>query len=313
MLRARGVSYRYGGGEGLGVVDADLEVAPGTVLGLVGPNGAGKSTLLRLLDGSLEPDRGEVEGPPRRAADGRMTFGYAADSDAHFECLSGWYNANFFARCGGLSKAEAESAVSDLMGALGLREDALRPVSEYSFGARRKLTLLEALVHEPAFLLLDEPTVGLDATSRDALAGLLRRRAAAGLTTILASHDLGFVVEVADRVVFMNRGKVLDGGRPAALLADLGDTALFEIMLAGPLEDSLNWPEGLRVLRTGSPLLVESQRGHEGVVDVVRTLVASGARIRTLAVREPGLADAFRRISGEELDRDPSCDLGSEM
>lgn len=294
------------------MIDADLDVEPGTVLGLVGPNGAGKSTLLKLLEGRLTPDTGKIDAPPRRTAAGRTTRGYAADGDAHFECLSGRYNAMFFARSGGLRRAEAESAVTEVMRLLGLADDADRPVAEYSFGARRKLTLVEALAHAPSLLLLDEPTVGLDANSRDALVALLRQRATAGLTTVLASHDLGFVVAAADRVVFMNRGRVLEGGRPSELLSELGETARFEITLEAPLREALgdppNWPEGLQVVESGNPVVLQSDRGREGLLEALHALVSRGARIKAVVVREPGLADAFRRISGEELGEDSPLD-----
>jgi ABC-2 type transport system ATP-binding protein len=300
VLRARAVTYSYGP-EAPGVVVGDLEVSPGEVLGLVGPNGAGKSTLLRLLEGRLTPDGGTIESPPRRTVDGRVAFGYLAESVAHFESLTGLYNATFFARAGGMTLPQAESAVGELMVAFGMSRDMRRTVGGYSFGARRKLALVEALAHRPDVLLLDEPTVGLDAESREALTRLLRQRAADDLATVLASHDLPFVTEVADRVAFMNRGRVLEGGRPAALLSDLGDMVRFEFSLSEPLAAPPEWPEGLRLLEAGNPLLVGSDRGREDLPEAVGALVSCGARIQSVVVREAGLAEVFRRIAGEEL------------
>jgi len=300
VLRARAITYLYGP-EGPGVVEADIEVAAGETLGLVGPNGAGKSTLLKLLEGRLPPDRGEVDAPARRTATGQVAFGYTAESNAHFESLSGRYNAVFFARAGGLTRATADTAVSELMRALGLIDDADRPVAEYSFGARRKLTLVEALAHNPSVLLLDEPTVGLDAASKEALAGLLRGRAARGLATILASHDLPFVVDVADRVLFMHNGRVLEGGRPSTLLSDIGSVVRFEFTLAEPLADPPEWPDGVRLVFSGNPVVVEADAGEVALPEAIRALISHGARMRAVVVREAGLAEAFRRIAGEDL------------
>ena len=300
MLRARAITYLYGP-EAPGVVEADIEVAAGETLAIVGPNGAGKSTLLKLLEGRLSPLRCEVDAPARRTEAGRVAFGYAAESNAHFESLSGRYNAVFFARAGGVPRAAAHTAVSELMHALGLIHDADRPVAEYSFGARRKLTLVEALTHSPRVLLLDEPTVGLDAESKEALAGLLRGRAEQGFATILASHDLPFVVDAVDRVLFMHRGRVLEGGRPSDLLSDVGDVVRFAFTLAEPLADPPEWPDGIRLLVWGNPVVVEAERGEVALPEAIRALISRGARLRAVVVREAGLAEAFRRIAGEEL------------
>ncbi len=311
MLRARGVTHGYGP-DAQAVRGADLVAAPGEVLALVGPNGAGKSTLLGLLEGRLTPGEGTIEAPPRRGEDGRVAFGYAPESSVHYEVLTGRENAVFFARAAGLPRAEAEGEVSAFLGIMGLAEDADRPVVEYSYGARRKLTLIEALAHRPAVALLDEPTVGLDADSRSALTGVVRERARAGLTTVLASHDLSFVGEVADRVLFMHRGRVLGGGRPEALVAEGGGAARFEVTLGGASVDAIPWPDGLRVLRAGNPLVLESSRGPGDVTRVVTTLITAGGAITSLTVREAGLADAFRRIAGDELGPDPRLTGGGD-
>ncbi|HEX9885050.1 MAG TPA: ABC transporter ATP-binding protein [Longimicrobiales bacterium] len=305
MLRAIGVSYSYGSSPN-GVHDADLAVAKGEVIGLVGPNGAGKSTLLRLLDGQMEPQTGRVERPPPRTAEGRVDYGFTAEETPHFESLSGLHNALFFARAAGLDRTAATEAVERLFERLALSEHAALPVAEYSFGARRKLALVEAMAHDPSLLLLDEPTLGLDAESRTRLAALLAERAHAGTGIVLSSHDAAFVEEVAHHVVFIVRGRTRRGGRPDELIEALDGAVNLIFNLSGPLRSPPE-PRGpdWTVIDDGNPIVVRAERGQAALPEVSRALLSAGADIREVHVREPGLGDAFRRIMGEELGPPP--------
>lgn len=301
-IRLSGVGFRYAPHGPPVLADVELQVARGEVVVLVGPNGAGKSTLLRVLAGELAPDVGELHVPPRRRPDGRVGLGYAPDEAVHFDALTGERNAMFFARAAGLDRRAAVAAVSEHMEALGLVEYARRPVSEYSFGARRKLLLIEALAHRPRLILLDEPTAGLDAASRESLSRMLRGRAADGDSAVIASHDPGLVAELADRIVFVHRGHLVAGGRPTELLAGLGEATRLEISLesgAPSLPGHLG--EGVRVVRDADPLIVESERGQACLPEVTSALLSAGARIRSIVIREAGLAEAFRLATGEEL------------
>jgi len=301
-VRMAGVRFRYAPGADPALDGVDLEVLPGEVVALVGPNGAGKSTLLRIAAGALTPEAGELEVPSRRGDQGRLEVGYAPDEGAHLEALSGAHNARFFARAAGLDRARSADVVAELFGAMGLRDRAARPVSEYSFGQRRKLLLVEAMAHEPRLLVMDEPTAGLDAGARDSLARLLRGRAGSGASVLLASHDLTLLPELADRIVFVHAGRVAAGGRPAELMGGLGRATRIELRLEEPAPDLPGrLGEGVRVVSAGDPLVVESERGGACLPEVTAALLEAGARIRSVVVREPGIAEAFRRATGEEL------------
>ncbi len=302
LVRAVAVSYRYGSGAPA-LDGVDLEGRPGEIVTLVGPNGAGKSTLLRLLAGDLAPDAGALHLPSRRSAAGRVATGYAGEEACHFESLSGTHNAVFFARAAGLGREEAEAAVREQFDLLGLGEDASRPVSTYSFGARRKLLLVEALAHRPTLTLLDEPFAGLDLDSREALADLLRERSAEGGTVMMASHDLDLLPQLADRIVFMHDARVVAGGSPDELLASMPDVARFEVTLAGSFDSTgLVRSEGTTLVDGGDPLILESERGQAALPEVCLALAAAGARIRRVVVKDAGLAAVFRSVTGAELD-----------
>jgi ABC-2 type transport system ATP-binding protein len=300
-LNALGVRYRYGA-DAPALDGLDLSVRCGEVVALVGPNGAGKSTLLRILAEELTPGEGVLElFPPKRA--GRSARGYAPEEAAHFEPLSGRSNALFFAQAAGLSRTEAEDAVEQHIRILGLTEDADRAVSTYSFGARRKLLLVEALAHRPSLALLDEPTTGLDAQSREAFAQLVRKRALEGTSVVLASHDLALVAELADRVVFLHAGRVVAGGRPEELVAAVAGVARFEVTLLAPFDPlPESFGEGIRLVSPGDPLVFESLRGQAGLPETLASLVGAGGRVRSLVVRDAGLAEAFRRLTGQALE-----------
>ena len=302
MVRAVAVSYRYDSGDPA-LDDVDLEGRPGEIVALVGPNGAGKSTLLRLLAGDLVPDAGELHLPSRRGAKGRVAMGYAGEEACHFESLSGTHNAVFFARAAGLGREEAEQAVREQFDRLGLAEDAPRPVSTYSFGARRKLLLVEALAHRPMLTLLDEPFVGLDLDSREALADLLRERSAEGGTVMIASHDLDLLPQLADRIVFLHDARVVAGGSPDELLSSMPDVARFEFTLDGAFAGAeFVLGEGMILVSSGDTVVLESERGQAALPEACFALVVAGARIRSVVVRDAGLAAVFRSVTGAELD-----------
>ncbi len=213
---------RYGSYEALGGID--LDVAHGEVVGILGPNGAGKTSLLRLVCGGRQPTGGTITIPSIR-----RDIGIAGDESIHLDALSGMENALIFAELGGLARASARTRVHALLERFGLDADADRPVSDYSFGMRRKLLLIEALVHEPRLIVLDEPTTGLDQQGRDALHGLLRERAAAGAAAVLASNDPVEPQRLCDRVVFLHRGRIVLQGAPADLVERFGGSERMEL------------------------------------------------------------------------------------
>lgn len=303
LARARGVTYRYGSAAP-SVERVDVVASRGRITAVVGPNGAGKSTLLRLMTGRLSPQAGRVERPPARRGDGVAALGYVGEATVHFDAVSGFRNAWFFARVCGLSRDEASRAVAEHVELLDLTEEAPEPVSTYSYGSRRKLLLVEALAHRPPLIVLDEPTAGLDASARRALLRLLRSRRADGAAVVLVSHDLDFVAELADGITFLHRGRVVAEGPPGALLSDVvGRSTRFEVELEErPREPVTSFGPDTVVVEDGDTLVLESSRGQAALPDVCAALVAAGARISGLAIREPGLAEVFRRITGEALE-----------
>ncbi|HSH76652.1 MAG TPA: ABC transporter ATP-binding protein [Longimicrobiales bacterium] len=303
VVRARGVAFSYPGGPPV-LEELDLELGVGEIVALVGPRGSGKSTLLQLLGGELTPSAGVLELPARRSSGGRLMLGYAA-AGPHFETLSGHHNALFFARAAGLRKREAEATVAEHMSLLGLEARRDRRVADYSLGERRKLLLVEALAHRPPLTLLDEPFHGLDRQAQEALIHLLRLHSAKRGTVVVASPKLQILPELADRILFLHEGRVVRAGRVAELLSWVGPATRIEIALdRAPQHVEARFMPGISVVANGGDhIILESTRGAAVVGEACSALIAAGAVIGSVKVRETDLAEAYRRATGVELDR----------
>jgi ABC-type multidrug transport system ATPase subunit len=301
VLRARDLVFRYGRAAPV-VNHLDLDVGVGEIVGIVGTTGAGTSTLLRIFAGELRPESGTLELPARHSSGGRVMLGFAPSSGPHYSLLTGRQNAEFFARAAGLRRSEAHASVAEYMSLLGLEDVADRPVAEYSFSARRRLLLVEALAHRPALTILDRPFEGLDQPEREVLIHALRLLSAKRGTVVVASQELGLLPELADRILFLHEGRVATGGRVAELLATVGSATRIEVELERrPPRLDVRFRPGIRMIDDGDPIVLESSRGHASVGEACGALIAAGALIRSVTVREVDLAEVFRRATGTEL------------
>ena len=207
--------------------DVTLAVEAGEAVALVGPNGAGKSTLLRILAGLLTPTSGEarVLGQDVRTAGAafRARVGLVAGEDrsASFR-LTGRQNLAFFAALHGHRGAEARARVDEQLSRMGLTDAAERPTRTYSSGMRARLSLARGLIGDPQVVLADEPTRGLDPRAAEELRALLRGLAASGRALLVATHDLGEVRALCDRVAVMDGGRVRAVGSPGDAARLLG-------------------------------------------------------------------------------------------
>ena len=301
LIKVSGLHYRYASGPPV-LIDIDLEVSAGDIVAQLGPNGAGKSTLLRVVLNELTPESGVITGPLLSMKSGRVVMGYAGEENAHFNSLTGIQNAHFFARAAGVEKHEVSERVSGLMNLVGLSDEADKVVSSYSFGAKRKLLLLEALVHQPKLLLLDEPTVGLDPISRDALADILKKCSQEGSAIVMASHDLNFLEQLADRILVIDEGRVVSSGSQSELLSSLGTATRFQVSVdATSVELPQYFGEDVELVDDTGPLVFETTRGQAALPDIWAALISARVKILEVEVREPGLAELFRRVTGQEL------------
>jgi ABC-2 type transport system ATP-binding protein len=198
------------------VAGIDLDIAVGSLAGLVGPNGAGKTTSLSMMTGLLRPDAGrivinglDVWADPSAA---KAVIGVVPAEARLFERLSGEEVLEYAGRLHGLPTAEARTRAAQLLDVLDLTADAKRLVADYSTGMRKKTALGCALIHNPPVLFLDEPLEGVDPISADVIRRLLARLVSTGSTVLFSSHVMELVEQVCDHVSVIDKGKILATG-----------------------------------------------------------------------------------------------------
>jgi lipooligosaccharide transport system ATP-binding protein len=221
----RSVSRRFG--DAWAVRDVSLDIERGSCFGLLGPNGAGKTTTLKMIYGFLSPTSGTimVDGADIALdpAAARATMGIVPQEDLLDPDLDVTRNLEFHARYCRIPRAQARLKCRDLLAAMGLEGYDGRPVSHLSTGLRRRLVLARALLNDPAIVILDEPTRGLDKKSRGRYIERLQQLKAAGATLILATHDLEKAGLLCDRAALMDAGRIRAlGTLPEVLEAGAG-------------------------------------------------------------------------------------------
>ncbi len=198
------------------IEDISLEIPEGEIFGLLGHNGAGKSTTFGIMLGMVAPSQGEafIAGHSVQKSRSQALAGVGAifETPSFYEYLSGWENLRFFVSLSGqdVPRREMEAAVQ----LVGLADRIGDPVKNYSHGMRQRLGLAQALVPRPRFILLDEPTDGLDPLGIREMRGMIRRlRDEFGITVMLSSHLLSEVEQLCDRVAILHRGKMVFCGK----------------------------------------------------------------------------------------------------
>ncbi len=213
-IEVRGLRKSFGAKEA--VAGIDLEIAAGSLAGLVGPNGAGKTTSLSMMTGLLRPGAGQVliDGLDVWAdpVGAKAVIGVVPAEARLFERLSGAEMLEYAGRLRGLPAAEVRSRAAELLDVLDLAADAKRLVADYSTGMRKKTSLGCALIHNPSVLVLDEPLEGVDPISADVIRRLLTRFVGSGSTVLFSSHVMELVEQVCDHVSIIDQGKLVATG-----------------------------------------------------------------------------------------------------
>ncbi len=225
------------------------------------------------------------------------------DTPAVWGSLSGWDNAYFTTRAHGFDPAQTHAALTNLFERAGLADQAHDPVCQYSYGMRRKLGLVQALAPDPALLVLDEPSAGVDAAFLLELATLVRERCRRGRTTWLSSNDPDWIEGIASRAVFLAGGRIVAADTVSALLAQLAPLRELELTLDTP--HPLRTPElpGLEAFnQDGDTVRALVGSDPHLVPQILDAVVDQGASVRSLEVRRGTLRDVFLRVTGKGLD-----------
>jgi len=230
-----GLTRRFG--DLIALDHLDLQIPYGQIFGLLGPNGAGKSTTIKMLATLLEPTSGtaRVAGFDilQAPAQVRRRIGYVPQLVSADGGLTGWENLDFSGRLYGLHGAERKNRIAEALQFVNLAESANKLVKTYSGGMIRRLEIAQAMLHRPAVLILDEPTVGLDPVARRTVwERLLELRQTYGMTILISTHGMDEADELCDELAILHMGKIATVGNPAKLKEAVGPAATLDDVFA---------------------------------------------------------------------------------
>ena len=298
---------------GIRAVDGlDLHVSQGEIYGFLGPNGAGKTTTVRILTTLLRPTSGRATVAGHdvvKDSDAvRRSIGVALQEAAIDPLMTGRELLRMQGALHGFKAAEARDRAQSLLERVGLTEAGDRRVGGYSGGMRRRLDLALALVHRPEVLFLDEPTTGLDPTSRAALWREVRALNDEGTTVFLTTQYLEEAEQLADRVGIINHGNLVAEGTPAMLKQRVREPTI-HVEITDPdqapqAREALGGLGTLLPARESAPARVElhTPAGHGAIAPVIRALDEHGVTVESVEVTEPSLDDVFISVTGSTLE-----------
>ena len=307
MLECRGLRRRFG--ELVAVDGVGFHIDPGETYGLLGPNGAGKTTTISMIAGLLERDDGEVmvAGEPMttHAIRAKSAIGYVPQDLAIYPDLSARENLVFFARLYGMPTAEANHRSGEVLEVTGLADRAGDQTKTYSGGMKRRLNIGIGLLNRPKLLILDEPTVGVDPQSRNAILESVEGLSGEGMAVLYTTHYMEEAERLCDRVGVIDHGKLiaegtrkelvsLVGERDRVHLSATGDLAKAAVALAGQ-----PWAHEASTADEGIDLVVDNARAN--LPAILTDAAAAGAAIKSVEVTEPDLEAVFLHLTGRAL------------
>ncbi len=305
MLIVEHLAKSYGAKQA--VIDVSLSVGAGEVVGLLGPNGAGKSTTVAMICGLVAPDSGRVliDGKPIVDDDSpvKRRIGLVPQDISLFEDFGARGNLELFGALYGIKGSLLKQRVDAALELVGLTERARDKPSSYSGGMKRRLNIAAALIHDPDLLILDEPTVGIDPQSRNAIFDNLEALAASGKAIVYTTHYMEEVERLADRIVIVDHGRVVASDTPAVLKRALGNTGVVVLEIDGTVD--------VAALLLESGVTRAEQREETltlGIADlgaslpyVLTWLAARGHAVRRITSSQANLEDVFLSLTGRQL------------
>lgn len=308
-LRITGLTRSFRGRRAVDGVD--LRVERGEIMGFLGPNGAGKTTVMNMVMGLVRPDGGEIEllgvagGARHRGV--RLRVGYLQEKPRIYPEMSARAYLEFFARLHGVP--EPRKRVAAVLERVELAQAADRALGTYSRGMQQRACLARVMLHEPEFLILDEPTLGLDPAGVAEMRDILREMRAAGATLFFSSHQLSEMERICDRVAFMKEGRVVASGAPVDLIPTGIPAIRIEVELYQPVRQALDairgLPEVTDAVETGRYQVEISLASapadmREARAAFARDLAELGLTVLSVGSAAPTLEDLFLAFTAPE-------------
>jgi ABC-2 type transport system ATP-binding protein len=307
MIRAEELRKRYG--DRVALDGVSFTVNAGEIVGLLGPNGAGKTTTLSILSGVIAPDSGrasiathDLATDPRMA---RRSLGLVPQSLALYPTLTALENLIFWGRIQGMASGDALSHARTLLDEVGLADRADDEVNEFSGGMMRRLNIACGMMHFPAAIMLDEPTVGVDPQSRGRIFAIVEKAAQAGGAILYSTHYMEEAERLCNRIVLIDHGNIVAQGTDRELIALAGTEPRIEIMTKKALPPG--WSKGIAGVGEMPWEVVDGFAAAatlhtlDQVPDVIRRAVEMGDEVIEFHVHRPNLQDAFLKLTGHAL------------
>jgi lipooligosaccharide transport system ATP-binding protein len=302
MISARGLRKTFG--DFTAVDGIDFDVKRGEAFGILGPNGAGKSTTMRMIASTSLRSGGDLEilgkDPNSHGPEIRAHLGVVPQQDNLDRELKVWENLYIYGRYFGLSRKFMKAKIEELIEFAQLEEKRNSKTEELSGGMKRRLTIARALVNDPEILMLDEPTTGLDPQARHVLWDRLFRLKEQGVTLVITTHYMDEAEQLCDRLVVMDKGKIMAEGSPAELIKKYSSREVLEVRFGSSQnEDAAKKISGLGDRSEILPdrILIYAENGES----VLEQIVKLGLSPLTSLVRRSSLEDVFLRLTGRTL------------
>lgn len=296
-------------GDLLAVDDVGFSIGQSETYGLLGPNGAGKTTSISMIAGLLEADAGSV-----RIAGETMTttsiatkglIGLVPQDLAIYPDLTGRENLSFFGRLYGLGGGDLASRVDEVLEVIGLADRAKDRAKEYSGGMQRRLNIGIGLLHRPRLLILDEPTVGVDPQSRNAILSSVENLAGEGMAVLYTTHYMEEAERLCDRVGIIDEGRIQAEGTRRELTALVGGRDMIRLGASGTLDGAVDAIGRLGVVQAVTPsdggIDVVSSDGSGALPAILGAAAGAGAHITSVEITEPDLESVFLHLTGKAL------------
>jgi ABC-2 type transport system ATP-binding protein len=307
VLECRGLRRCFG--DLVAVDGVGFHIDSAETYGLIGPNGAGKTTAISMIAGLLERDDGEVviAGEPMttHSIRAKSAIGYVPQDLAIYPDLSARENLVFFARLYGMSTSQARRRSAEVLEVTGLADRAGDQTKTYSGGMKRRLNVGIGLLHKPKLLILDEPTVGVDPQSRNAILESVEGLSREGMAVLYTTHYMEEAERICDRVGIIDHGKLIAEGTRKELVSLVGEQDRVRLSATGDLARAAAalvarpWVHQASAADEGIDLVVDDARGN--LPAILTDAAAAGAAIKSVDVTEPDLEAVFLHLTGRAL------------
>jgi ABC-2 type transport system ATP-binding protein len=307
ILECEGLKKSYG--DRVAVDGVGFVIARGETYGLLGPNGAGKTTTISMICGLLTRDAGAVivDGKPMdtNSVDAKAAIGYVPQDLAIYPDLTGRENLNFFGQLYAIPQSDLKRRVEEILEVIGLADRANDVTDDYSGGMKRRLNIGIGLLHRPRLLVLDEPTVGVDPQSRNAILSSVEELSSAGMAVLYTTHYMEEAERLCDRVGVIDEGRIRAEGTRRELVSLVGQRDRVSLTATGNLAAAAATAAGLDAVH-------EATRGEEGInlivtnarallPQILETATRAGATVSAVEVVEPDLEAVFLHLTGKAL------------